>query len=157
MESFDSFENSRTPMGRPSAVTAKWGEAADAGFQLVSDVLLKYQRILGITATELVVLINLTMHWWYPAQRPFPRSTTIAERMGVEVRTIQRAINHLIELGLIKRVKVKTESGDSTVIDLDGLVSQLRKLAVKDAAYMPRFATKSVETGADAPDSASKK
>jgi hypothetical protein len=79
--------------------------------------------------------------------------------MGVEVRTIQRAINHLIELGLIKRVKVKikTESGDSTVIDLGGLVSQLRKLALKDAAYMPRFATKSVETGADAPDSAPKK
>ena len=157
MESFHTLENARTPLDGRSAVTRKWEEAADAGFQLVPDVLLKNQSVLGITATELVVLLNLTMHWWYPTQRPFPRSTTIAKRMGVEVRTVQRALNHLIELELIKRVTVKTESRESTVIDLGGLVSQLRELAIEDAAYMPRLAAKSVEAGADAPDSHPKK
>jgi Helix-turn-helix domain len=123
---------------RPSAVVAKWGKAADAGFQLVPDVLLKNQSNLGLTAIELVVLLNLTMHWWYPAQKPFPRSTTIAERMGVDVRTVQRALKQLAELGLIQRVAVQTEAGEGTVIDLDGLVNQLRKRAVQDPAYRRR-------------------
>src|SRR4051794_11793815 len=96
---------------RASAVTAKWGEAADAGFQLLPDVLLKNQSLLGLTATELVVLINITMHWWYPAQKPFPRSTTIAQRMGVDARTVQRAIGRLTELGLIRRTRMQTATG----------------------------------------------
>lgn len=125
-------------IGRQSAVVAKWGNAANAGFQLVPDVLLKNQSNLGLTALELVVLINLTMHWWYPDQRPFPRSTTIAERMGVDVRTVQRALRRLAGLGLIQRVTIQTENGEGSVIDLDGLVNKLRKLAVRDPAYRPR-------------------
>jgi hypothetical protein len=123
---------------RPSAVVAKWGPAADAGFQLIPDVLLKNQSNLRLTALELVVLLNLTMHWWYPAQKPFPRSTTIAERMGVDVRTVQRALKQLAELGLIQRVAVQTDTGEGTVIDLDGLVNQLSKLAVRDPAFRRR-------------------
>jgi hypothetical protein len=130
------------PSNRSSAVAAKWHEAADAGFQLLPDVLIKNQSTLELSSTELVVLINLTMHWWYAAQKPFPRSGTIAARMGVEVRTVQRAITHLSELGLIKRIKVQTEDGESSVIDLDGLVSQLCKLAVTDPSYLHRRAGK---------------
>jgi DNA replication protein DnaD len=123
---------------RPSAVVAKWGNAANAGFQFVPDVLLKNQSELGLTALELVVLINLTMHWWYADQRPFPRSTTIAERMGVDVRTVQRALKRLAGLDLIQRVTVQTDNGEGTVIDLDGLVNKLSKLALRDPAYRPR-------------------
>ena len=129
------------PLGRRSAVAAKWGEAANAGFQLVPDVLLKNQSQLGLTATELVVLLNLTMHWWYPMQRPFPRSTTIANRIGVDVRTVQRAITRLSDLGLIERVKVPIKDrSSSTVIDLTGLVRRLVPLALNDIAYRPRIA-----------------
>jgi len=149
----DILREAQTPTGRSSAVTAKWAEAADAGFQVLPDVLLKNQSDLGIAATELVVLINLTMHWWYPTQKPFPRSTTIARRMGVDVRTVQRSLNRLTALGLIQRIKVKTETGDSIVIDLGGLVSKLRKLAVRDAAYIPRRGTMPVESGVAMPDS----
>ena len=125
---------------RPSAVTAKWGAAADAGFQMVPDVLLKSQSGLGLTATELVVLLNLTMHWWYPEQKPFPRVTTIAERMGIDMRTVQRAMARLRELGLIRREKMATETGERAVIDLGGLVARLSELAVCDVAYRPRLA-----------------
>jgi hypothetical protein len=126
--------------GRPSAVTGKWGVAADAGFQMVPDVLLKSQAVLGLSATELVVLLNLMMHWWYPEQKPFPRATTIAERMSIEVRSVQRAMARLRELGLIKREKIATEAGERTVIDLGGLVARLGELAVCDVAYRPRLA-----------------
>lgn len=126
--------------GRPSAVTAKWGVAADAGFQMVPDVLLKSQATLGLSATELVVLLNLMMHWWYPEQKPFPRATTIAERMDIEVRSVQRAMARLRDLGLIKREKIATEAGERTVIDMAGLVARLGELAIQDVAYRPRLA-----------------
>lgn len=116
-------------------MVAKWGEAANAGFQIIPDVLVKNQKRLGLSPTELVVLINLTMHWWYPERKPFPRSRTIAARMGVEVRTVQRALAQLRDLGLIRREKIETPDGSSTVIELNGLVDALSALALEDVAY----------------------
>ncbi len=43
----------------------KWGDAIDAGFQVLPDALLKYQFALELTPIDLVVVINLTLHWWY--------------------------------------------------------------------------------------------
>ena len=60
------------------AAIAKWGESARAGFQILPDVLFKNQDGLGLSAVDLVVLTNLTLHWWYSDRKPFPRSTTIA-------------------------------------------------------------------------------
>lgn len=85
------------PVG--SAVYAKYGEASIAGFQAVPDLLLKHQRELGLSPTDLAVLLNVLMHWWYPEKKPFPRSTTIAKRMGVTPRTVQRSLQQLEELG----------------------------------------------------------
>jgi hypothetical protein len=116
---------------RNSAVAAKWGDAILAGYQLLPDVLLKNQHKSGLTATDLVVLINLTMHWWYPDQRPFPRSHTIANRMGVDVRTIQRTFERLRKLSFVRRVKV----GDSNEFDLHGLADRLGQLARDDSSY----------------------
>ncbi|WP_434056202.1 helix-turn-helix domain-containing protein [Roseibium sp.] len=87
----------------PQRATTKWKEAGEAGFQVLPDLLLKKQSELGLSATDLVVLINVTMHWWYREQRPFPRTTTIASRMGVDNRTVQRSMKKLTQLGLMKR------------------------------------------------------
>ena len=50
----------------------KWGEAGKGGFQLLPDILFKKQVELGLSPTDMLVLMNLTMHWWYAHQRPFP-------------------------------------------------------------------------------------
>src|SRR6266702_8494237 len=60
-----SRSNSDTNGPDLSAPFEKWGEGLNAGFQLLPDMLLKHQHKLGLTATDLVVLINLTMQWWY--------------------------------------------------------------------------------------------
>lgn len=137
-------EDGQTTEGRAAfgAAARKWGEAARGGFQLLPDVLLKSQAVLGLSAAEMVVLINLTMHWWYPDQHPYPRSTTIAQRMGVDVRTVQRALARLAELDLIERVKVADGAADSAQINLSGLVSKLDKLVRDDPTY--QFRTKGV-------------
>ncbi len=117
------------------AVYEKWGEAARAGFQAVPDLLLKQQESLQLNPTELVVLLNVLMHWWYRDQKPFPRPTTIARRMGSTVRTVQRAITKLETAGLVQRQKGPK---NVMVLDPDPLVKRLCELAKNDLDYIHR-------------------
>lgn len=123
-----------------SAPYKKWGSALNAGFQLLPDVLLKHQHRLDLGANDLVVLINLMMSWWYPERFPFPRVTTIARRMGVGARTVQRSLQRLEERGLMTRVTTHSANASTGVAyDLTGLVARLQFLAEGDTAYRKRF------------------
>ena len=118
---------------------AKWQEAGKAGFQVLPDMLLKKQGELGLSANDVLVLLNLTMHWWFAEQRPFPRTTTIAKRMGVDIRTVQRSMKNLIDLGLVKKVTETPPNGaERQVCDLSGLVRRLSAMALDDPDYAAR-------------------
>lgn len=117
------------------AVHAKWGEAARAGFQAIPDLLFKHQDTLNLTPTELVVLLNVLMHWWYRDQKPFPRPTTIARRMGSTVRTVQRAIAKLEGAGLLIR---KPDGQKRMILDPEPLVVRLCEFAKTDKDYLIR-------------------
>lgn len=86
-------------------VKEKWqGAVTDgSGFVAIPISLLRLQTKLKLTATDMVVLVNLLAHWWDPARAVFPRSTTIATRMGVAKRTVQRSTQKMISAGLIDR------------------------------------------------------
>lgn len=115
----------------------KWGEAAKAGFQTIPDVLLKQQSRLGLTPTEMIALLNLG--WRHPGERLFPRSATIAGRMGVVVRTVQRALATLRRLGLLAKVKETSPEGvDRRVYGLSGLVERLEELTEDDPVRTER-------------------
>ena len=121
----------------------KWGDAAEAGFQTVPDILLKKQVELGLSATDMLVLLNVTVHWWYKERMPFPRTSTIASRMGVDARTVQRSLKKMTALGLITREVVTTEDGDPQyVVDLENLVARLGDYARSDEAFLIRMKRK---------------
>ena len=132
-----------TPPSTESRLYAKWGEAAVAGWQGLPDVLLKNQHKLDLTPTELVVLINVLSFWWYVEELPFPRISTLAKRMNVTDRTVQRCLKKLAQKGLLKR---KTDIGKDgemrEVLDPEGLVAALKKLAVHDPAFRHRQGSK---------------
>jgi len=112
----------------------KWGHAAsggELGFQPVPDILLRKQKVLGINNTELVVLLNITLHWWMHDKWPFPRPSNIASRMGVSTRTVERAIEGLEEKGILERLEnVQDEKGHSVrYFDLTKLVIKLKLFA----------------------------
>lgn len=115
----------------------KWGDAIDAGFQLLPDMLIKHQRTLGLKANDLVVVINLTMLWWYADSPPFPTTVTIGRRMGASPRTVQRSLQRIEKLGLIK--KIKKPRGERSIFDLTPLASRLAEIAKGDPAYLSRF------------------
>lgn len=117
---------------------AKWKDAARGGFQVLPDILLKKQVELGLSATDMLVLINISMHWWYEEQKPFPRTTTVAARMGVDPRTVQRSLQKLIDLSLVSKVLEDKDGESRQVLHLDGLVERLSEYVKTDADYLAR-------------------
>lgn len=112
---------------------AKWGKEAMAvrGFCILPSVLLQAQRRLGINPVQLNILLHLADHWWVAQRMPFPSKTTIAERMNMSARQIQRQIASLEAAGLVKR---NERSGEKygrgpNEYDLSGLVARLKEIA----------------------------
>lgn len=89
-------------------ISERWEVVAEAGYQALPDVLLFAQSELRLTSEELNVLLNLTAHWWRPKDVVFPRADTIAARMGVSARTVQRILKSLQAKGFI----VKSRAAD---------------------------------------------
>ena len=113
-------------------IAARWGDALNAGFVAVPVLLLLHQKKLGISTGELTVLLNILAAWWAEKNLPFPSSQTMAQRMGVTVRTVQRHLAELEEKGLIKRLREGAGMGTDVVVmkyDPSGLVTQLKALA----------------------------
>lgn len=96
---------SPTDEGEHITIKEKWQGAVTqgSGFVAVPVALLRLQSKYDLTSTDMLVLINLLAHWWNPARAVYPRSTTIAKRMGVDKRTVQRATQKLENAGLLTR------------------------------------------------------
>lgn len=110
----------------------KWGIAAKAGFQQIPNALFHAQRKLRLDTTDIVVLLNLTMHWWRKNELPRPRTSVIAQRMGVSPRTVERHLRKLEDQGLIKSLPPKEIAEEKFKVrefDLSGLVDRLEDLS----------------------------
>lgn len=101
----ENFSDEKLSDAKTITVKEKWQGAVSesSGFVAIPMALLRLQTKLKLTATDMVVLTNLLAHWWDPARAVFPRSTTIAKRMGVTKRTVQRSTQKMINYGLIER------------------------------------------------------
>lgn len=111
----------------------KWGSSLDGGFLVFPVLLLKRQKELDLDSTELVVLLNLLAAWWDVDKLPFTRAITIAKRIGVTPRTVQRCLEKLEKRGLILRIRSTTGHGVETRVvteyDLEPTVLKLKQLA----------------------------
>lgn len=92
---------------KPEAeLEAKWGKAAlSLGWTPVPTALLFLQGDLGLNAVEMNVLIHLLSHWWKASDSVYPSQDSIAGRIGVSKRTVQRAID---KLELLKIIEVQS-------------------------------------------------
>lgn len=102
----DSADQLTEQLSARLTIKEKWQGAVNerSGFVAIPMSLLRLQTKLKLTATDMVVLANLLAHWWDPARGgAYPRSTTIASRMGVAKRTVQRSTQKMVKAGLIQR------------------------------------------------------
>jgi len=109
----------------------KWGRAVmDYGYSMVPSLIFHAQARLGLSPTQLVVLLHLADYWWHRDHRPFPSKAALAERMGLKSRQIQRYLTELEKAEFIKRIErfASHKGQQSNEYDMSGLVSKLKRL-----------------------------
>jgi DNA-binding transcriptional ArsR family regulator len=128
----------RSSSQRKESALAKWGAAMGEGFVFLPRALIRHQADLELDSVAMLVLLNLISSWWQEDDHPYPRPATIAKRIGVHVRTVQRHLSDLEESGFVARVRGpgNGRNADTTVTryDLGGLVKELQKKAVPNGA-----------------------
>jgi len=131
----------------PSLAEAKWGiPAIRAGYQILPDALLRGQHLLKLTATDIVVIANLNQTWWFVDQLPYLQPHTIAKRMGVSERSVQRSLRRLRKKRLLRQVREQQPDGTVRYFhNLSGLRAQLDQLARRDIRYSQSLQAKSEE------------
>jgi hypothetical protein len=111
----------------------KWAYALDAGFQIIPDALFRCQKILGLKPLDVVILLNITIHWWAKEDLPHPRPSVIANRTGVTTRTVERRLIWLQENGFLNRLPSVTKKGRAVrKFDLSGLVAKLQAVSAEN-------------------------
>lgn len=134
-----------------SDILQKWGEpVAGRGFAQIPNYLLFLNQFIDredrLSPVELLILIQLVGAWWKKGEKPFPSMGTLATRCGVSERQIQRAINHLVELGLIERSKRRIKGLISAnSYDLAPLVNILNHVSTAYPNDFPRNIRRSDE------------
>lgn len=119
------------PPKRNKASDDKWGTAVmKIGFSIVPSLLLRAQRRLQLTPTQLAVLLQLCDYWWDERRKPYPSKEALAARLGLGPRQIQRHIADLEQMSLVARIERKGSHGGrlSNTYDLAGLVARLQEI-----------------------------
>ena len=122
------------------------------GYTMLPNLLLQAQGRLNISHAQFNILVQLIGHWWEADKEPHPAKETIARRMGVSPRQIQRYLTELEKAELIKRIerfkghKAQTSNGYA----LDGLVAKLKEIEPEFAKALEqrKLRQKKVETPA---------
>lgn len=119
----------RKEWGQTSA--KKWGsDVMDRGFCIVPSILIRAQTRLGLTTTQLVIILNLIDWWIDPSRSPWSSKKDLSDRIGIKPRQLQRQIAELEKAGLVKRIERTNHNGKiPNEYDLQGLVEKLEKLA----------------------------
>ena len=82
----------------------KWGKAViDVGYTIVPSVLLRAPRRLGLSPTQLAIVLVLAEYWWEPGKNPWPSKADLCNRIGLKPRQLQRHIAEMEQAGLISR------------------------------------------------------
>lgn len=114
------------------AIVDRWGkDLTAAGWTAIPNVLFEYSQELGLKSHHIVIILHLAGYWWRKGNDPFPSKATLARKIGVDSRTVQRAIAELEHKGYIERNQRFASSGGnlSNSYSFDGLIKEARTYA----------------------------
>jgi predicted transcriptional regulator len=107
----------------------KWGnDSMSMGWTAIPTLLLFLQSDLKISPLGLNIILNLVSHWWDSEENPYPSQESLAKRMGVSKRSVQREVANLVSLGLIEKRSTKASDNKykgRNTYDLTNLVKIL--------------------------------
>lgn len=128
----DNVEPIRKGESRTVSSTEKiWGKPVlKHGYAGIPSILIRAQARLGLSPTQMNIVVQLLDYWFDPQRPPFPSKKELAKRIGINPKTVQINIRALEDAGYIRREMRKTTSGDwnSNRYHLDGLVNKIQEL-----------------------------
>ncbi|WP_158898445.1 helix-turn-helix domain-containing protein [Burkholderia sp. L27(2015)] len=127
-------------------IQEKFGDALLPGFTVVPSILLREQHSLRLNDGEMLVAMHLLLAWWEKDRLPYTKSATIAKRMGVTARTVQRHMKGLEAKGYLLKV-IDPQDSDKTAFDLAPLVNRLQELGRK--AHAARWKAQPAEQASE--------
>jgi DNA-binding transcriptional regulator YhcF (GntR family) len=98
----------------------------EAGWTAWPSILLERQRELGLDALDVNILLQLAKHWWEADNPPYPSKRSIAAAIGVDPRTVQRRIERMEKVGLVRRRERRDPHGGTktNAYLFDGLIQR---------------------------------
>jgi len=109
----------------------KWGhDVLRHGWCLLPSMLFRAQRKLNISALQMAVLLQILEHWWEAERAPYPSKETIAHRLDMSARQVQRHTAALEKAGYLRRRERKAVNRGqlSNFYEFDGLVAALKRI-----------------------------
>lgn len=116
------------------SVRSRLGVLVDHGYWPLPNLLMMHQAELELTSPQLNVLLNLMMHYHQRGRLPYPRTSTIAKRMGVTLGTVQRQLRSLKSRGFVDRVREIRKAPPS--YDVRPTLRMLEKIAMQKSALV---------------------
>jgi DNA-binding HxlR family transcriptional regulator len=119
---------------KPSSKVAQlWSEelVSGIGFTPIPAIILERQEALGLEPVDLNIILQIAFHWRERERLPYPSKATLARRIGISPRTVQRRIAALESHGFIERRARTLRNGgnDSNEYSLSGLIEKARPFA----------------------------
>ena len=106
----------------------KWTEEiAEFGFTMIPNLMLKHFSLLDMSASEFLVFTQIESYRWTSRKDPYPSVETLAERIGIEPRTVTRTITSMHKKKLINRYGRRKTSNAYSV---QPLIDKLERLYV---------------------------
>ncbi len=87
-----------------SLAQANWKDALKAGHQVIPNILIHEHARLNLDPLDVLIILNLNMRSWKAEELPYPKPASIAKRISVTQRTIERRLQKLQGAKLVKRL-----------------------------------------------------
>lgn len=117
-----------------NGIVNKWGEdTLSIGWTAIPIALIKFQNKLKISPVSMNILLHILSQWWQKENLPYPSQSSIAEKMGLSTRTVQRELLTMKKNGIIniKRTSISDPKFmGRNIYDLSLLVNKLQKLSI---------------------------
>jgi DNA-binding transcriptional regulator YhcF (GntR family) len=130
---------------------AKWSKALMAGgWTVMPNVIIERQKVLGLDAVDINILMHLALYWWTPENKPHPSKNTIAAAVGVHPRTVQRRIAEMEKHGLIRREerRIRGQGSKTNLYHFDGLIKEATPYAAEKVQEAAKRAAERKATAA---------
>ena len=103
---------------------------------ILPSILLRAQARLLLNSTQMIVLLQLIEHWWTADSKVFPSMRTIADRIAMTPKTVQRTVDVLVQKGLVTKKRRTLPGGGNASNEYTflGLIKKLKNIEPDFAA-----------------------